>query len=89
MTVDELRQFLVDLPDDMIVVMSSDSEGNSYSPLAGGSTDYRYLADSTWSGSLVNPDDPDDYDDFFYSDDDDYEDYEDESVPCLVLWPTN
>lgn len=33
MTVKELREILANYPDDMKIVMSSDEEGNSFSPL--------------------------------------------------------
>lgn len=49
MTVDELRAALVGLPGDMLVVMASDAEGNSHSPLSNAVV-VMYVADSTWSG---------------------------------------
>lgn len=70
MTVEELRQALADLP----VVMSKDSEGNRFSPLAEAQPDAHYQADSDWSGEVVHPDDFDEYPD---------------AIPAVCLWPTN
>lgn len=53
MTVTELRAVLADLPDDMPVVMASDAEGNSFSPLED-ADQAMYVADSTWSGDVYN-----------------------------------
>ncbi|MFT7273462.1 MAG: hypothetical protein ACI9V1_003000, partial [Spirosomataceae bacterium] len=36
MTVKELKELLQTLPDNMEVILQSDAEGNSYSPLSGG-----------------------------------------------------
>jgi hypothetical protein len=60
MTVKELIKQLKDYPQDSVVVMSSDGEGNSKSPLAE-LDDAVYVPDSTWSGDTyvarygVNP----------------------------------
>lgn len=51
MTVKELRDLLQDLPDDMLVVMASDAEGNGHSPLADAAV-AMYVANSTWSGDV-------------------------------------
>lgn len=51
MTVRELVRKLQELPQEALVVMSSDGEGNSYSPLDSlwiGD----YVAESTWSGNM-------------------------------------
>ena len=51
MTVKELIELLRDQNPDAIVVMSKDSEGNSYSPFSSlwaGS----YLAETTWGGKV-------------------------------------
>lgn len=74
MTVGELKQALEKVPDDMPVILSSDGEGNSYSPLASWSAGLLYEAYTTWYGEVHNPTDPDDTVD---------------GDPCLVLWPTN
>lgn len=51
MTVKELIERLQKEDPNRIVVMSSDSEGNSHSPLAGFWTG-KYLAETTWSGEV-------------------------------------
>lgn len=76
--IDALKEFDPNLE----VVLSSDGEGNSYSPAAE-VTPELYIADSTWSGELVS-DDPDDYDD-----DEDFEDQRECAEPVVVIWPTN
>lgn len=42
MKVKELKEILSKIDDETIVVISSDSEGNSYSPLSSYSPDYNY-----------------------------------------------
>lgn len=74
MTVDELTELLGHLPGDLLVVMSKDSEGNGFSPLAEVAPDARYSAETEWSGECHHPDD--------------YPDYPD-AVPAVCLWPTN
>ncbi len=54
MKVSELIENLLEFPQDSEIVMSSDGEGNSYSPLAG-INDVKYLAESTWSGHVFSP----------------------------------
>jgi len=52
MKVKELIRLLKQEDQEKLVIMSSDGEGNSFSPLADfGDTDY-YLAYSTWSGEI-------------------------------------
>lgn len=83
MTVKDLREALEGLPDDLIVIMSKDAEGNGYSPLADVDPGYTYWADSTYSGE-AHPTKPDDVDE------DDWDYWWDEGgVPCLLLDPTN
>ncbi len=79
-TVAKLREILSRLPDDALVVMSKDSEGNSFSPFYEvGNTEGVdwYVAESSYSGELRS----DEYDAA--------EDGPDGAVPCVVLWPTN
>jgi hypothetical protein len=53
-TVKQLRERLALCPDDAIVVLSKDAEGNDFSPLPfdDGLAIGRYVADSTWSGEF-------------------------------------
>jgi hypothetical protein len=78
MKVKELLEILNDVDPEAEVIMSSDGEGNSFSPCADHSAQYRYEADSTWRGELVS-EDPDEFD----------EERWDAAIPCVVLWPTN
>ncbi len=57
MTKAELIEALADVPDDALVVMSRDSEGNGYSPLANVYS-CRYDAVTTWRGEVDHPDEP-------------------------------
>ena len=59
MKVSELINLLKTLPQDHIVVMSSDGEGNSFSPFADIGLG-EYTPDSTWGGDFAsdNNDDP-------------------------------
>ena len=55
-TVGDLRKLLEILPDDMPVVLSSDAEGNGYSPLS--ITERAlYVQENTWSGEVFDPGD--------------------------------
>lgn len=56
MTIRELKEAIVDLPDEMEVVLQKDSEGNGFSPLAGADPDAVYIPDSTWSGDVYSMD---------------------------------
>jgi hypothetical protein len=56
MTVAELIAKLSALPEDSLVVMSEDSEGNGFSPLAELGAD-NYAADTSSSGELTDDED--------------------------------
>lgn len=85
-TVKELRELLADLPEDMQVVMSKDGEGNSYSPLSDGSSNYIYVPECTWSGDVYSTDhSAEDMD----MDEEDWEEFKATNDRALVLWPTN
>jgi hypothetical protein len=76
MKVAELILELQKLDPQMEAVMSSDSEGNSYSPVAGVGEGL-YVAENSYRGELYALDDADELD----------EDDVTERVACL--WPTN
>lgn len=87
MKVGELIALLQDLPEDTVVVLSSDSEGNSYSPLSDDFSLGKYIPDSTYSGEFFA-------NDHIEEDGDDHEYFEEASenkdvLDCIVLWPTN
>jgi hypothetical protein len=78
MTVKELIEMLKDLPQDHQVIMSKDSEGNGFSPMAESFSRLMYVPDSTWSGEVLS--------------EEDHKEYENEGPfveNCVVLWPTN
>lgn len=51
LTIKELKAQLADLPDDMLVILQKDAEGNGYSPLEDvDGYNNVYVPDSTWSG---------------------------------------
>lgn len=83
-TVGDLMDWLEGQPRDRIVVMSSDAEGNSYSPLAD-VEECMYLADSTWSGeTFMTPEQRAGLDDPSY-----YDEAPDDAVRAVVLGPVN
>jgi hypothetical protein len=82
-TLGELKQKWADLPDDLVVVQSSDGEGNGMSPFADFSV-VRYRPESTWSGEIMDPESTDVDGSPYYS-----AETLNEGIPCLVLWPVN
>lgn len=73
MKIKELKEILSKYPDDFEVVMSSDEEGNSFSPLA----DFgigSYVPETTWGGEVFMGEEVEE---------------EGLSENCIVLWPTN
>lgn len=74
MTVKQLIEKLKLLPQNSVVILQKDGEGNGFSPCDGAESAI-YRADSTWSGEVLN-------------EDDDYE-KEQGDKKCVVLWPVN
>lgn len=87
LTVGDLKQLLDTLPDELPVVISSDAEGNSFSPLIELSLQ-KYLEHSDWSGELV---DESDHGDFIDEplDEFDFDSGEYLVYDVLCLWPIN
>lgn len=56
MTIKELIEKLKDLPQDLPVIMSKDSEGNGYSPILDLDCLW-YIPFSKWSGDVYNSED--------------------------------
>lgn len=71
--VKELMKILKDLPQNYEVVMSSDGEGNNFSPLADFGLQM-YIPDTTWSGEIHEEEDCEEGE------------YKENAV---TLWPTN
>jgi len=84
-TVAELIAKLSEIENHRIVILSSDGEGNNYSPLAE-IYEVEYVPDSTYSGYIY-----DDSEDEACEDEDECEDYRSalDIFDALVLYPTN
>jgi len=85
-TVAEFIEELKKMPQDSILVMQKDSEGNGYSPLAGADDKAVYQEETTWSGYV--------YDTEWSADDagmdeEEWEEFKKENPPCVVLYPVN
>ena len=86
MTLAELRAQLaaLNLPNDTIVILAKDAEGNGFSPLEA-TESCMYAADTTWSGDRYLTEEQrlakEEPDDWFQAPDD--------AVPAVFLWPTN
>lgn len=88
MTVKELRNALEGADDNLIVVMSKDGEGNSFSPLADADTESNvYVPDSTWSGEIHIKELTPELKKQGFTDEDVYDG--DDGQVAVVLWPTN
>jgi hypothetical protein len=74
--VKDLMDFLKNENPETYIVMSSDSEGNSYSPLSNGMGAGYYIPDSTWSGEWIATEDKDEY-------------KGQQLLPCIVFFPVN
>lgn len=84
MNVAQLKSELEGLPDDMLVVMSRDSEGNGFGPLAAIETNSRYQAHNGWSGEVGLKEITPDLKERGYTE----EDLAPASASeCVVLWP--
>jgi hypothetical protein len=89
MTVAKLREALKELPDDMPVVLSSDAEGNSHSPLSGASQ-AMYSPDSSWDGEIYNT--PEEHAELIADPNSGFDDDDappDDAVRVLLLGPVN
>ena len=75
MTVKQLIEILNTFPQDSLVVMSGDGEGNNFSPLED-IAKYRYVAKTTWRGDIYDTTCVDGTN-------------EEKGVPAIVFWPTN
>lgn len=77
MTVKELKEVLNEFDDDVIVVIT-DGQGNSFSPLAEVTVGH-YISENGWSGDFVDEDDSEEDEDINLED----------AEPAIALWPTN
>jgi hypothetical protein len=78
MKVKDLKERLKNVPDDYIIVMSSDAEGNDYSPLAE-ADEVMYIPENSYMGMIICCEE---------QMEDEFPD--DEFKPnAIALWPTN
>ena len=84
MKVSELIEQLKQVDPDREVVMASDAEGNSHSPLYS-LWEGRYRAETTWNGEVGMESLTDEDCERGYTD----EDVMDDGVPAVILCPTN
>ena len=54
MNIKQLKEVIVNLPDEMEVILQKDSEGNGYSPLSGVDGDAVYIPETTWYGKVYS-----------------------------------
>lgn len=80
MKVQELIELLQGQDPEAEVILQKDAEGNGYSPLAGADPSL-YLADTTYSGETLHPED---IEDEFYDEEDIAA-----AVAAVILWPVN
>jgi hypothetical protein len=86
LTVKQLRERLASYHDDDVVILSRDSEGNGYSPLAS-LGDGLYVPDTTSRGEIYLPELTDELRAQGYDDEDTYQG--DDGVQAVVLYPVN
>jgi len=86
MTLAELRAQLdaLNLPDDTIVVLAKDAEGNGFSPAVEAAPGM-YLADTTYSGEHYMAEEQR----LAETDPDDWSQAPDDAVRAVFLWSTN
>lgn len=85
MKVKELIALLQEEDGEKEVIMSSDGEGNSFSPFADFGNQNTYVADCTWSGEMGFSELTPELEKDGYSE----EDIRTDGVPALVLYPVN
>ncbi len=79
MKVKELIEILILADPEALVVLSKDGEGNDYSPVCDWDDSFRYEAESSYNGTLLEKEDVEEYE----------HDRWDEAQKCVVLWPVN
>ncbi|MCP4990834.1 MAG: hypothetical protein GY928_33775 [Colwellia sp.] len=86
MNVKELKELLESMNDADLVILSKDSEGNSFSPLDGHSKEV-YAPDSSCSGDIYIRELTPELEKQGYGNDDVY--HGDDGKNAIVLWPIN
>lgn len=85
MIVKELIELLKDMPQEALVVMSKDSEGNRYSPFADMGTAI-YVPETTWFGEVYSLDWTAEDADMSVEE---WEKLKEKNGTAVVFWPTN
>jgi hypothetical protein len=90
MRVKDLKDIINAFPDSMDeceIILQKDAEGNEYSPMSDAVEVGIYVAESTWSGQVYNPNSSAE-DNGMY--DEEWEKLKDDkSKQCIVFWPIN
>ena len=88
MTVKELKKALKNYPDDMLVILQQDPEGNGYSPLAG--TDTAFYKNEKNEQEVLSEEDIKYLKETELDNDEDaYYIFSNTLVPALILFPIN
>lgn len=86
MTVAELIEQLKACPQDSIVILQKDAEGNGYSPLHAVDAAAIYRSEATWYGEVYSTEwSADDA----LMDEREWEEFKKSTPPCVVLAPIN
>ena len=84
-TVSKLKADLEGLPDDALVILSRDSEGNRHSPLCGVDSHYRYQEHNSFCGEIGLDKLTSRFKEHGYTEEDVAPK---DARECVVLWPT-
>lgn len=87
LTVGDLREALMGVPDEWVVVLQEDGEGNGYRLAAGGDDNSLYAPESLWRGEVCRRTLTDEDRAAGWTDEDLGDPERD--VPCFVIWPVN
>ena len=89
MKVRELIEALNECDPEALVVLSSDGEGNRFSPVDGYDDRQVYIPETTWSGSTKFAELTPELEKAGYDEEDCVDEDETDAVPCVILWPVN
>jgi len=87
MTVGKLKKLLAEHDDSILVIMSSDGEGNNYFPMDDGIDEYIYVSNSNWAGQVYLPELTENEMEQGYTEEDLYDG--DDGKLAIVLYPNN
>lgn len=87
MKVSELIAILESCPQDALVIVQSDAEGNGYSPLHDAEGNCIYVADTTWSGEVYSIECT--FEEADCESEEEFEEFKASGQQCVVLVPIN